>query len=130
MDRANPAVVFKHDDAPDGFDSVLIVTESKPRDWWGGECGGITLDAIRPQVEARIRAKDQLVATYRSNLPHGGEVWLLLYSGVTIARSMSIPHGIEEWRIPFTFDRVFWFTALDKQFAEIRRGDSANAIAV
>lgn len=121
--RANPAATFMHEDAPDGFDSVVIVAEPKPADWWSGEGGGVTLADIRPQVEGRIMAKSRLVETYRSNLPHGAHVWLLLYTGVTVARSMPIPHGIETWRIPFQFDRVFWFTSLEGQFAEIRSSD-------
>lgn len=117
--RANPAATFMYDHAPDGFDSVVIVAEPSPGDWWSGEGGGVTLADIRPQVEARILAKDKLVQTYRSNLPDGAELWLLLYTGVTVARSMPIPHGIEVWRIPFRFDRVFWFTSLEGQFVEI-----------
>jgi len=119
--RATPAVTFMREDAPDGFDSVVIAAHPNPTDWWSGEGGGITLADIRPQVEARISAKDKLVQTYRSSLPDGAQVWLLLYTGVTVARSMPIPHGIESWHISFTFDRVFWFTSLEGQFAEIRR---------
>ena len=114
---ANPAKIFMHDDAPDGFDSVLIVSESN--DWWNGEGGGVTLSDIRPQVEARIAAKDKLVQAYRSNLPNGAHVWLLLCTRSTVARSMPIPHGAEEWRITFQFDRVFWFTSLEGKFVEI-----------
>ena len=121
--RATPAVTFMRKDAPDGFDSVVIVAEPNPTDWWSGEGGGITLAEIRPQVEVCISAKDKLVQTYRSRLPDGAQLWLLLYSGVTVARSMPIPHGIESWRIPFTFDRVFWFASLEGQFAEIRRSN-------
>ena len=65
------------------FDSVVIVAEPSPGDWWSGEVGGVTLADIRTQVDARIAAKDSLVDTYRSNLPDGAELWLLLYSGVT-----------------------------------------------
>ena len=125
--RASPAAIFMHDDKPDGFDSVLIVAESDPSDWWCGESGGVELSDIQPQVVARIAAKDKLVPAYRSNLPDGAQVWLLLHTGVTVPRSMPIPHRVEEWRIPFEFDRVFWFTALERQFAEIQRADSANA---
>ncbi len=121
--RATPAVTFMYKDAPDGFDSVRIAAEPNPTDWWSGECGGIALGDIRGQVEARISEKDKLVRTYRKNLPDGAKVWLLLYTGVTVARSMPIPHGIENWHIPFTFDRVFWFTSLEGQFAEIRRSN-------
>lgn len=117
--RANPAVTFRREVAPDGFDSVVIVSEASPADWWSGESGGITVAEIRHQVETRIEAKDKLTQTYRSNLPDFAELWLLLYTGVTVARSMPIPYGTEAWRIPFRFDRVFWFTALERQFIEI-----------
>jgi hypothetical protein len=103
--------------------SIVISAES--RDWWCGEGGGYSLDDIRPQVAARISSKDKLVPTYRANLPEGARVWLLLYSGVTVARSMMIPHGIEEWKFPFRFDRVFWFAALEEQLAEIQRAEAA-----
>ena len=116
---ANPAKIFMEEDAPDGFDSVLIVSESDPNDWWSGEGGGVTLSDIRPQVEARIAGKDKHVQSYRSNLPKGAHVWLLLHTGTTVARSMPIPHGAEEWRITFQFDRVFWFTSLEGKFVEI-----------
>jgi hypothetical protein len=142
--RATPAVTFMHKDAPDstdsnpfgvsplvntapstpdGFDFVTIVAEPNPTDWWSGECGGIALGDIRGQVEACIREKEKLVQTYRTKLPDGAQVWLLLHTGVTVARSMPIPHDIGNWHIPFTFDRVFWFTSLERQFAEIRRGN-------
>jgi hypothetical protein len=42
---------------------------------------------------------------------------------------MMIPHGVEEWRFSFRFDRVFWFTALEGQFAEIQRAEAANTVA-
>src|SRR5579885_1029642 len=111
-DRANPASIFMYREAPDGFDSVLIATDHCG-DWWSGESGGVTLAEVRPQVEARIAAKDKLVPTYRSNLPDGAELWLLLYTGVTVARGVPIPNGAAAWRIPFRFDRVFWFAALE-----------------
>jgi len=119
--RADPIASFAHKDAPQGFDSVVIVAESSPGDWWSGEVGGVTLPDIRSQVEMRIAEKNSLVNTYRSNLSEGAGLWLLLYSGVTVARSMPIPFGIESWFIPFRFDRVFWFASLDRKFVEIRK---------
>jgi hypothetical protein len=121
VDRAKPIASFAYGDAPNGFDSVVIVAESAPGDWWGGEVGGIALGDVRTQVEMRIAAKDNLVSTYGSNLPRDAELWLLLYSGMTVARSMPIPRGIDAWPIPFQFDRVFWFTSLDRQFVEIQK---------
>lgn len=127
--RANPVVTFMRNDTqtPEGFDAITIIAESGRGDWWSGEGGGYQLSDVRPQVEARIRAKDKLVPTYRSNLPTGAQLWLLLYTGVTVPRSMMIPHGAEEWTIPFQFDRVFWFVALERQYVEIRRSQTAVA---
>ena len=122
--RATPLVTFMDEGAPDGFDSVRIVAEPHPTDWWSGECGGIgALGDIRSQVEARISEKDKLVHAYRTNLPDGAHVWLLLHTGGTVTRHMPIPHGIETWDMPFTFDRVFWFASSEGQFVEIRRGN-------
>lgn len=123
--KANPAVTFMRGEAPEGFNAITIIAESGGGDWWSGEGGGYQLSDIRPQVEARIRAKNKLVATYRSNLPPGAHVWLLLYTGVTVARSMMIPYRAEEWAVPFQFDRVFWFTSLERKFIEIQRVHTA-----
>lgn len=118
--RANPTVILTFNDAPEGFDSVLIAAD-RSADWWNGECGGISMSEIRSQVETRIAEKDKRVDIYRSNLPAGAELWLLLHTGVTVAQSVPLPHDIEAWRIPTRFDKVFWFTALENQFAEIHK---------
>lgn len=119
--KADPIASFAYGEAPQGFDSVVIVAESSPGDWWSGEVGGVTIGDIRSQVEMRIAAKNSLVGSYRSNLSEDADLWLLLYSGVTVARSMPIPLGIESWLVSFQFDRVFWFASLDRQFVEIQK---------
>jgi len=124
--RASPFLSFYRPETPDGFDSIVI--SAGTRDWWCGEGGGYHLDDIRPQLAARISSKDKLVPTYRANLPKGAHVWLLLHTGVTTARSMMIPRGIEAWTFPFRFDRVFWFAALEGRFAEIQRAEAANTV--
>jgi hypothetical protein len=128
VERANPFVSMYRPETPDGFDSIVISAES--RDWWCGEGGGYSLNDIRPQLAARISSKDKLVPTYRANLPAGARVWLLLHTGVTVARSMMIPHGIEEWKFPFRFDRVFWYADLEGKFAEIRRAEAATTVGL
>jgi hypothetical protein len=117
--RANPAVVLKRKDLPEGFDHILITAESF--EWWCGEAGGIHLSEIYPEVAAKIAAKNSLVPRYRSNLATGAQLWLLLFSRVTVARSVPIPAGIEEWRFPFDFDRVFWFACLENRVVEFQR---------
>jgi len=39
---------------------------------------------------------------------------------VSISHGMPIPHGIDDWRLDFDFDRVFWFVCLENRFVEIR----------
>jgi hypothetical protein len=120
--RANPAVVLKGSELPEGFDHILITAESG--EWWSGEGGGITLSEICAEIADKIAAKNKLVSRYRANLPTGGQVWLLLYSRVAVSRSVTIPFGIEEWRFPFEFDRVFWFASLENKVVDIRRAES------
>jgi hypothetical protein len=127
--RAAPTIALKGKELPGGFDHILITAESGK--WWCGECGGITLSEIRTEVAAKIAAKNKLAPRYRANLPRGAQVWLLLYTRVTVSRSVPIPHGIEDWKFPFGFDRVFWFASLGNkvvgnQADRIRRGDSCH----
>jgi hypothetical protein len=117
--RANPFAAFTDLETPDGFAHIAITASSG--EWWGGSAGGYTTSDIRAQLGSRIAAKNKLVPTYRANLPTDAQIWLLLHSGVTVARSMSIPYGIEGWKFPFNFDRVFWFAALEREFVEIQR---------
>jgi hypothetical protein len=109
---------------PEGFGSMSIWRES--RDWWCGEGGGYTVLNIQEALTSRISEKNSLLPVYRKNLAPGAQVWLLLYSTFSVARGMSIPHGIEDWRFSFDFDRVFWFTSLSKGFVEIQRADAAK----
>lgn len=124
--RANPAVVLKGSELPEGFDHILIAAESG--EWWSGEGGGITLSEIRTEIADKIAAKNKLVSRYRANLPTGAQVWLLLYSRVTVSRSVPIPLGIEEWKFPFEFNRVFWFASLENGVVEIQRAESSAEI--
>ncbi len=72
--RANPAVVLKGTELPEGFDHILITAESG--EWWSGEGGGITLSEIRTEIADKIAAKNKLVSRYRANLPTGAQVSL------------------------------------------------------
>jgi len=123
--RANPFVSFKErGELPDGFFSVTI-NSLWANDWWCGEAGGYNvLTDTRSQVTERISSKDKLVPTYQANLGANARVWLLLYSGVTVPRSMVIPGCAQQWRFPFSFDRVFWFASLENEFVEIQRAET------
>ena len=117
--RAGPAVVLKGKELPEGFDHILITARSG--EWWCGEGGGINLSEIYSELAAKIGAKSLLVPRYRANLPADAEVWLLLFSRVTVARSVPIPAGIGESYFAFDFDRVFWFACLENKVVELQR---------
>jgi len=118
--RANTFISFERDELPDGFSWVGIDSQLAG-DWWSGEVGGYNvLTDTRSQLAERISSKNKLVPTYRANLGENARVWLLLYSGVTVARSMVIPACAQEWKFSFSFDRVFWFASLENKFVEIQ----------
>jgi hypothetical protein len=105
---------------PEGFDQIQIF--SGDGEWWSATLGRLTASQIPLHLAACIAAKEIKLPAYRKNLPSGAEVWLLLYSGVTIPRSVNIPGGIREWKFPFEFDRVFWFSFLENEVVELQRG--------
>lgn len=91
-------------------------------------CNG-TLSDIRATLARSISEKDSLLPAYRKNLGPGARVWLLLYTTAEVSRSMPIPFGIEQWRFPFGFDRVFWFASLEGTYVEILAADSIESRA-
>ena len=72
-------------------------------------------------LETAINEKNRLVPKYRTNLAPDAQVWLLLYSTASISRGLHIPHGIEDRKFNFDFDRVFWFVSLGDHFVEIQK---------
>ena len=127
--RANPVANFDRTGLPEGFGSMSIAAKSSDEssDWWCGECGGVTLSDIQEVLVSRISAKNELLPTYRRNLPSGAQVWLLLYSTGAVSRGMPIPHGIEKWQFDFDFDGIFWFSSLENKFVEIQRSDAGHS---
>jgi hypothetical protein len=119
-EKAQPAWSQSGRALPEDFQHVLIVRDADAW-WWSPSVGGISLSQIPYHLASRIVAKQEKLPAYRQNLPKDAEVWLLLHSGVTVARSVEVPHGISEWRFPFGFDRVFWLSFLGNELAEIHR---------
>jgi hypothetical protein len=114
---SNPGAIF-YDNLPAIFFFIRLDAHAPGRAWWGGELGSYTVNDIYEELALRIAEKNQKLPAYRTNLP-GIPIWLLIYSGVAVSRSMSIPHGLEEWRQPFGFDRVIFFACLERNFSEI-----------
>jgi hypothetical protein len=119
-EKAQPAWSQSGRALPEEFQHVLIVRDDDPW-WWSPTAGGISLPQIPMLLASCVAVKDTKLPAYRKNLPDGAEVWLLFHSGVTVARSVEVPHGINEWKFPFEFDRVFWLSFLGPEFVEIRR---------
>jgi hypothetical protein len=103
---------------PDGFGVVSIRAGSGS--WYAGQSVGVTFDGIYAQLADRIADKDASLSTYRSNLQNA-QIWLLLYSGWEVSRSVPMPSGIGEWTHPFGFDRVFFHAASSQCVEEIHR---------
>jgi hypothetical protein len=117
--QATPIATFERSDGlPQSFGLISICAESGP--WSCGTSVGPTLSQIRQVLAERISAKNDLLPTYRSNLP-GAPIWLLIYSCMEVARGVWIPYGLDEWTFPFGFDRVFFFSSLDNAVVELRK---------
>jgi len=78
------------------------------------------IDDIHKQLADRIAEKSEKLSTYRGQLPIGAQVWLLVYTGVGVTRSVPIPYGIERWRIPFGFDKVLWLFFQENRVIELQ----------
>jgi hypothetical protein len=117
-EQATPAVTFaRRDKLPYGFGLISIA--SGPEPWFSAESVGNTVSGIHQQLSARIAAKNSLVSRYRANLT-GSPVWLLLYSGTSVSRSVPMVAGINEWTFAFDFERVFFFASLEGKVEEIK----------
>jgi hypothetical protein len=123
--KAAPTWTQTQPHLPEWFEHILIISEDG--EWWSPTVGGISVSQIHWHIASRIAAKEIKLPTYRRNLPSGAAIWLLLHSGVTIARSVEVPLDIEEWRFPFRFDRVFWFSFLEGEVVEIHRAPEMPA---
>jgi hypothetical protein len=113
---ASPVATF-YEGFPALFFSVTIESDRQPP-WTSSECCGFTVDDVYAQLALRIREKDKLLPTYRQNVPDT-PMWLLIYTTFGVSRSMSMPHGIEQWKQPFGFDRVLFYSCLDGAVEEI-----------
>jgi hypothetical protein len=124
LTRTTDFVALYWPKVPEGFGSITITRQAE--DWNCFQCAGVRFEDIRPQIASRISAKNELLPKYRSNLPEGAAIWLLLYTRPNVSRSVPVPHGIEDWKLPFEFDRVFWFVILGDEIVEIQREEPSN----
>jgi hypothetical protein len=104
---------------PEGFTSISAFADVG--DWWSDECVSYAIDDIHKQLAERIAEKNKNVLTYRTHLPVGAEIWLLIYTGVGVTRSVPVPCGIEQWKVPFDFNRVLWFVFEEQRVIELQR---------
>ena len=109
--EASPVATFGwRPELPDGFDVISIT--STPGPWKTGKSMTIRLEDIPRQLAATIESKNNLLPTYRDNVP-GSPVWLLIYSCAEVGRSVPMPCGINDWTFKFDFDRVFFYAVMD-----------------
>jgi hypothetical protein len=125
-DKANPFASAYQPEVPEGFNTITISQLLPHKDeWWWGEHGGYGPQHVYEQLDLRIAEKNSRLPTYRRNLGEGAAVWLLLYSDMTVARGMSVPHGIDERGFKYDFDHVFWFLCFGSEVVELKRAIAA-----
>lgn len=104
---------------PEGYASISVFEDD--RKWWSDECVSYTIDDIHKQLAYRIAEKNKHISTYRAKLPPCAEIWLLIYTRVNVTRHVPVPHGIEQWKVPFDFDKVLWFFFEENRVIELQR---------
>lgn len=120
LPRAENGTVMMQHGLPEGFGTIQI--DRGGRNWTCGRTHHGDYSKIFEAFASLVSAKNSLVQKYRANLP-ASEIWLLVYSGVQVARSVSIPAGADKWVVPTTFDKVLFFSSLSNpQLIEIARG--------
>ncbi|GAC1671721.1 MAG: hypothetical protein NVS9B4_27040 [Candidatus Acidiferrum sp.] len=117
-DQAKPVKTFSwRADLPAGF-GVITICSTYDRPWYGKENIALTLEGIYQQFSQTIAKKNELVETYRANLPNC-PIYLLIYSCAEVARGISITNRTDEWAFPFDFDRALFFSSLDNTVVEV-----------
>jgi hypothetical protein len=112
--RANPTINLSRAELPGELSAISITAESGC--WHSGEHGAITLPLILGEIHDLISQKELLLSNYRRNLPDI-PIWLLLYTGAH--RGFELPSQVVDLSCPFTFDRVLWYSQLDRKVIEI-----------
>ena len=67
-----------------------------------------------------IGKKNALLPKYRAKCVDT-PIWLLIYSGLSVAQGIPIPCSVSEWRFAFDFERVLLFSGMDNRVFEIGR---------
>jgi hypothetical protein len=78
-------------------------------------------------VQDCIAAKDAKVPLYRSRIPPGAELWLLLVSGASFASGVSVPPADPPFET--AFDRVFFLDCTDRwRFNSVLEGPAKDQV--
>jgi hypothetical protein len=119
LPSAEKGMVMMQRGLPEGFGTIQI--DRRGDKWTCGRAHHGDYSKIFEAFASLVSTKNSLVEKYHANLP-GSEIWLLVYSGVQVARSVSIPAGADEWVVSTTFDKVLFFSSLSNpQLIEIAR---------
>jgi hypothetical protein len=105
----------RRDQLPVGIE-VLTIASPLRRHWYSGESGSmgpLTYD----HLASTIKTKNDLLPKYQANLP-GCPIWLLIYSGPSIAEGVPIPR-MDGWTFNFSFDKVLLFSGMDNRVFQI-----------
>lgn len=120
-DSTDIRMYARRDQLPQGFSVIGIAPGTGT--WFCSSDVTLTPEGVYGAVSSRISEKNRRIATYRRNVP-GAPIWLLLYSDMSIAGGIVIPHGMEKQKMRFEFDKVFLFAPLSNDVLEISRAVS------
>jgi hypothetical protein len=117
-DAADIRTYVLRDQVPHGFSVISIAPGTGA--WFCSSDVTLTLNAIYGAVESRISEKNRRIASYRRNVPDA-PIWLLLYSDMSIAGGIVIPHEMEKRPMQFDFDKVYLYAPLSHGLVELSR---------
>lgn len=105
----------RRDQLPVGIE-VLTIASPLRGNWYSGESGSMGPLTYERLAEI-IKTKNDLLPKYRANLP-GCPVWLLIYSGPSIAEGVPIPR-MDGWKFTYGFDKVLLYSGMDNRVFEV-----------
>jgi hypothetical protein len=106
----------RHEKPPTGVGLISIFGADAP--WYGDSIRYRSLDTLKKQFLLRVADKNAKVASYKANLP-GLPIYLLMYSFADFNREFPTFADMDKLQVPFDFDRVFFFSALNQEVIDI-----------
>lgn len=97
----------QHGDGVHGWvDGLSIVAISCMNQPWDTSASSFIPILTRDQLNSRISAKTERLPEYRTRVPQGWEIWLLLATSISVLHSVAVPHEVTTWKFESNFERI------------------------